>query len=554
MEKPVRVGEMLLGKYRVERMLGRGGMGYVLAVRHVELDELFALKLLSNDALRNADAVARFVREARAAARLKSEHVARVVDVGHFEDGSVYIVMEHLQGRDLGEELRDRGPLPVEEAITYVLQACEAISEVHAEGFVHRDIKPGNLFLTHKPNGRPCIKVLDFGIAKHLESEDPDLTMTGVMLGSPRYMSPEQMRRTRTVDARSDVWSMGVVLFKLLTNTLPFRGESVPEVISSVLFDAPLSLSSLRPGLPIDLDSFFASALEKEPDLRFQTIDELAQALTLLRDEVWDRSSDSGVKDRPATSSSPSGGPTSSVPTTRNSRPHEAYAPAIPVARISRPHDTPVPGALTPGDIEALLAPTEVLGRGTMPRPVRPPESQERTDGSTRRSEIESVPVLRDETRLAAARSIAAPPHEKGRLKSFVAGLAVLGVVAFGSAWIARSCTRSNVTLPGALQTASTALGGRDALLSGRQSAASSPPALPPDPASATAALAQPSGEPSAAAPLPSAAPSGAPSGEPSAAPVPSAPPSVRPARPRPLTGKLPVKPVPSNNDIHTQR
>ncbi len=466
MERTVRVGEILLGKYRVERTLGRGGMGYVLAVRHVELDELFAIKLLSRDALRNADAVARFVREARAAARMKSEHVARVVDVGHFDDGAVYIIMEHLHGRDLGEELRERGPLPLEEAITYVLQACDAISEVHAEGFVHRDIKPGNLFLTRRPNGRPCVKVLDFGIAKHLESEDPDLTLTGVMLGSPRYMSPEQMRRTRTADARSDVWSMAVVLFKLITNTLPFRGESVPEVISSVLFDEPVPMASLRPGLPIDLDPFFGVALAKDPDRRFQTIDDLALALTILRDEVWDRASDSEITNAPSTRPSGPGDSGGSVtPTTRVPRPHEAYAGAIPVSRASRPHEAPVAGARDP---EALLGPTTVLGRGRDTKLQRPrsPEDATRGDSSTRRSEVESSPVVNDDTRIEAARTIAAPPPEKGRAKSLLAAVAVLGMVAVGSAWIARSCGPFDATPNGAPDAAPVALAGGAVLVS----------------------------------------------------------------------------------------
>ncbi len=282
MERSFQAGDILLGKYRVEHVLGRGGMGLVLAVRHIELGQLFALKVLLPAAQASASAVERFVREARAAARLKSEHVAKVVDVGRLEDGAPYMVMEYLEGSDLAAVLRSRGALPLAEAIEYLLPACEAIAEAHAAGIVHRDIKPANLFLARRANGSASVKVLDFGISKHSEADSIELTQTGAMLGSPLYMAPEQIRSTRAVDARGDIWSMGVVLYKLVTGVTPFRRTAAHELLVSVLEDEPTPPSSVRPGLPPELDAIILRALQKKPELRFQSIDELAAALVAL--------------------------------------------------------------------------------------------------------------------------------------------------------------------------------------------------------------------------------------------------------------------------------
>src|SRR5262245_18034417 len=217
---PVQPGDMLAGKYRVERVLGAGGMGVVVSAMHIDLEERRAIKLMHSADLANAQTVERFLREARAAARLRSDHVAKVHDVGRLETGAPYIVMELLVGEDLSHLLKARGPLPIEEAVLYILQACDAIGEAHAAGIVHRDLKPANLVLSRRPNGAPCVKVLDFGISKRtapagsamLQSE---ITGTAEVIGSPHYMSPEQMRSTRNVDNRTDIWSLGVILYKL---------------------------------------------------------------------------------------------------------------------------------------------------------------------------------------------------------------------------------------------------------------------------------------------------------------------------------------------------
>src|SRR5580704_2008082 len=198
-------GEVLAGKYRVDRVLGEGGMGVVVAAHHLQLDQKVALKFLLPDALENSDSVARFRREAQAAVKIKSEHVARVTDVGELENGAPYIVMEYLEGSDLADWLREHGPLPIEQAVDFVLQACEALAEAHVLGIVHRDLKPANLFCLQKPDGSVCIKVLDFGISKVLTpgaASSSEMTRTTAFLGSPLYMSPEQLQMSKGVDTR----------------------------------------------------------------------------------------------------------------------------------------------------------------------------------------------------------------------------------------------------------------------------------------------------------------------------------------------------------------
>ncbi len=276
---PVRPGDILASKYRVERAIGEGGMGIVVAARHLELDELFAIKFLTAAALSGADAKERFLREARASARLKGQHVAKVHDVGRLETGVPYMVMELLEGTDFKRLLKERGPLPAGEAAAYLLEACEAIAEAHALGIIHRDIKPANLFLADRPIGRPCVKVLDFGISKQRAPEGDDLTQTGSILGSPAYMSPEQMLRTRTVGQRSDIWALGVVLYELVTGVSPFHGDAVTEVVARVLNEDPEPPSRLRPDLPAWVDAVVLRCLKKSPDERFQTVVELAEVL-----------------------------------------------------------------------------------------------------------------------------------------------------------------------------------------------------------------------------------------------------------------------------------
>lgn len=278
---PVRTGDILAGKYRVERVLGAGGMGVVVAAEHLQLDARVALKFMTPEMLEDREAVTRFLREARAAARLKGEHVTRVSDVGTLDNDAPYLVMEYLEGEDLGQLIQRSGPQGVAESVEYIRQACEAIDEAHAQGIVHRDLKPSNLFLTRRPNGRPCIKVLDFGISKLAGQTGVAMNMTNTraVFGSPTYMAPEQMRSARDVDHRADIWSLGATLFELLTGRVPFEAESIMELCLKVAQENPPPPSSVRIGLPSALDAVVLKCLEKDINRRYVSASELSAAL-----------------------------------------------------------------------------------------------------------------------------------------------------------------------------------------------------------------------------------------------------------------------------------
>jgi eukaryotic-like serine/threonine-protein kinase len=280
---PLAEGTMLADKYRVEKVLGRGGMGVVVAATHVELDQRVALKFLLPEAMESMEVVERFAREARAAVKIESEHVARVIDVGKLENGLPYMVMEYLNGRDLAALLDDRGKLSIEDTLDFVLQACEAIAQAHALGIIHRDLKPANLFVTTRPDGTTSIKVLDFGISKvSLTGASPaemSLTQTAAIMGSPTYMSPEQMRASRDVDPRADIWALGVILYELLTGQPPFVGATMPELCASILKDPPEPIRSTRPDVPAVVEAAILRCLEKNPAARFANVAELTGAL-----------------------------------------------------------------------------------------------------------------------------------------------------------------------------------------------------------------------------------------------------------------------------------
>lgn len=275
----VHEGQILAGKYRVDRVLGAGAMGVVVAAHHQGLDTPVAIKFLMPAMLENAEAVDRFAREARAAARINNEHVTRVLDVGTLENGAPYIVMELLDGSDLQSWLRDSGPLPVDQAVDFLLQAGEAVAEAHALGIVHRDLKPSNMFCVRRSNGSICIKVLDFGISKMNTIGASGMTRSSIMMGTPLYMSPEQMESARNVDARTDVWALGVVFFQLLTGELPFFGETLPEICLKVTTRPPPSVRSLRPLVPPDIEAAIFKCLEKDRQKRWQSVGDLCAAI-----------------------------------------------------------------------------------------------------------------------------------------------------------------------------------------------------------------------------------------------------------------------------------
>jgi serine/threonine-protein kinase len=278
---PILPGEVVDGKYRIDRVLGVGGMGVVVAATHLRLEQQVALKFMLPEAMRHPRFVERFMREARAAVRLKSDHVARILDVSTLPSGSPYMVMEFLEGRDLADVLESSGRMAVESAVDCVLQACDAVAEAHSLGIVHRDLKPRNLFLTQRNDGRSLVKVLDFGISKDRTGADLGLTGTAEVIGSPNYMSPEQLRSTRAADERSDIWALGVILYELLTGVVPFVAESITELTAAILTDPPRPIGQLRPDVPLKLARAIEQCLEKEAGRRFSSVAELAVALEM---------------------------------------------------------------------------------------------------------------------------------------------------------------------------------------------------------------------------------------------------------------------------------
>ena len=274
-----RPGMLLGGKYVVERVLGVGGMAAVVSARHAQIDQRVAIKYLLPAAASMPQAAERFVREARAAARVCGTHVVRVLDVGTFDDGAPYMVLEHLEGVDLEQFALEHGLLPVRQAVGFVLEACVGIAEAHRAGIVHRDIKPSNLFLARQPDKRSIVKVLDFGISKVCNEPNASLTATRELLGTPYYMSPEQLLSSKDVDARADIWALGVVLYQLLTGCIPFGGETLPEIIAGVLHNVPAPLETLRADIPSSLCSVIGRCLRSKPAERYENIADLARAL-----------------------------------------------------------------------------------------------------------------------------------------------------------------------------------------------------------------------------------------------------------------------------------
>jgi eukaryotic-like serine/threonine-protein kinase len=331
MSLPYPPGTVLAGKYRVERLLGKGGMGWVVVATHLQLEQRVALKFMNAEhAAEHPDSVARFLREARAAARIQSEHVARVSDVGTLDNGSPYLVMEYLEGRDMEALIRSEDKLPTSQLIGYVLEACEGLAEAHAAGIVHRDLKPANLFLARRTDGSVRVKLLDFGISKltNLPGSGPEVGMTSTqaLMGSPLYMSPEQLRSSKNVDRRTDIWSMGVILYECLAGSSPFEAETLPEVCARIMAEPPPPLKGVARGL----DAVVMKCLEKDAPKRFADTGALATALAAF------------------------GGPDARAQAERIVR----------VARSSNPNLPGVGGAGSSGEMPALNAATAVSGIG----------------------------------------------------------------------------------------------------------------------------------------------------------------------------------------------
>ena len=278
------LGELVSDRYRIERVIGSGGMAHVLAVRQVKLDQLFAMKILDPALAEDSDARERFAREAKAMAALTSAHTVRVHDVAELENGLPYLVMDYLDGEDLGRVLRRRGALPIEEAVDLIDQACIALEEAHAAGLVHRDLKPENLFVAKDANGFETLRVLDFGIARGIGGKVgklETLTRHGDVIGTLAFMAPEQIRNAKGVDARTDVWGIGACLYRILTNARPFAGGSEGSLIAAILAQEPVPIRQVRPEVPPALEQVVVRCMKKSPADRFATVKELREMLKL---------------------------------------------------------------------------------------------------------------------------------------------------------------------------------------------------------------------------------------------------------------------------------
>jgi len=271
---------VIADKYVIERVIGSGGVGVVVAARHQGLGERVAIKFLQRSAA-SSENLARFAREARALARIKSENVARVMDTGSLPSGEPFMVMELIEGQDLAAVIKARSRVPLVEAVDYVVQACEALAVAHGLDIIHRDIKPANLFLSRAADGTPIVKVLDFGISKLAggDGRDQAVTQTLSVIGSPLYMSPEQMERPRDADARSDIWSLGVILYELIAGKPPFEAATMPMLCARICTSPPTPLADHDVEVPADLGAAIARCLEKSPDRRFASVASFARAI-----------------------------------------------------------------------------------------------------------------------------------------------------------------------------------------------------------------------------------------------------------------------------------
>jgi serine/threonine-protein kinase len=506
-----REGDVLAGKYRIDRVIGQGGMGMVVAAHHTTLRQNVAIKFLLPEAAKRDDATERFLREARAAVSIQSEHVARVTDVGTLDTGSPYMVMEYLTGADLGQLIEERGPLPIPEAIDYILQAGEAIAEAHSLGIIHRDLKPANLFVTRRADGTPLVKVLDFGLSKATKPGGLDASLTGanVVMGSPFYMSPEQVRSLKGLTMRTDLWALGIILYQLLTGERPFVAESLGALFLMIGADPPPSMRARRPEIPPELEAAIFRCLEKDPGARTRTVAELARAL------------------------SPFGGPDSHISVERILRvlpdgtpfpqrssfgdstgAGQKVAEAAPAAFSDTVSDTAATLALTPAHNPGAGLPPYPPGPPPPPRPPLVQISDAATENAVKSGSMAALATNIDEPKegpSTQARPAAARARGRRGVMIGVGAVMMLGVVGIASV----------IGLRG---------GGKDGSAAQPQRAApqatalTAAPAATPAPAAPTA-TASTTAEPAATAP--SAAP--APSASASAAPSASAKPGKAP-------------------------
>ena len=278
----MKAGDLIDGKYRIVRLMGEGGMGAVWEVRHEVMGQRFALKTLHPQYASDTSMVQRFIREARAASAIGSEHIVYITDAGQAADGSSFLVMEYLEGEDLGEVLKREGRLDQARAIELMLQVCDALQPAHERGIIHRDLKPANLFLVQREKYGEWVKVVDFGIAKvaaKVTGEQGSLTKTGAMMGTPFFMAPEQFQKAKHVVHRADIYSCGVILYQLLSGKVPYDADTFSELVFAVATEPPIPLSSAWPGVDPDLEAVVMRAISKEAGDRYQSMGRLAESL-----------------------------------------------------------------------------------------------------------------------------------------------------------------------------------------------------------------------------------------------------------------------------------
>ena len=495
------VGSVVAGKYVIERVIGEGGLGTVVAAKHLQLEQRVAIKYLLPESRKSPSLVERFVREGRLAASIRSEHVVRIYDVGTLPTGEPYMVMEYLAGSDL-RSLVKGGPLPPGDAVDYLLQACEALAEAHLAGIVHRDLKPENFFLAFGPAGTTSIKLLDFGISKLSETGGANgqpLTTDTERFGTPSYMSPEQLHAAGKVDSRADIWSLGVVLFELLTARRPFEGDTFPQICTSIVTAPPLPLRELLPDAPAALEAVILRCLEKDARSRFQDVGELAQTLALFGLEESARRG-THIRRVLAGPSASRSGPTSSprIPTPggyqHTPKQLRLSTPGV-LGRVtpSRKRDVDVSaGAPERSSLPKLSAAIAVAStRAAVPAASREPISVEEAPGR-----VSSVGTLGVLARDATATPSAAVPGRRSRLRS-AGALVLTATLSMGAAVAVMTLRTAHVESP--------------PVLAGSQApvAAVAPPPPPgtaaPVAASPAASTAAPGGERETPAPPPSA-------------------------------------------------
>jgi serine/threonine-protein kinase len=273
------IGRVIQGRYRISCAIGKGGMGVVYEAQHLLIGRKVAVKTLTARASLSSACVLRFRREARAAALVGNSHVVDVLDMGEFDDGSLYIVLEHLDGVHLGWAVAQERRFSASRAVRVLCQLCDALSAVHAAGIVHRDLKPENIFLIERDGEPDFVKVLDFGVCKFKDAEGVSLTATGDTVGTPLFMAPEQVEGRTDIDHRTDIYALGAILYFLLTGRAPFEAMTLPKLFMRICTEPPPSARAADGSVPPGLDAVVQRALSKSPELRFETCAAFRQAL-----------------------------------------------------------------------------------------------------------------------------------------------------------------------------------------------------------------------------------------------------------------------------------